>query len=99
MGQTSLMTGGTNKKLQTAGGKRTLIQVAQCDQGSLFSRILKILGAFATVYSQYRALHSLRFSSRYTWENPLYHKLLRATKTTTSSTLTMQANNIVLSLP
>ena len=51
MGQTSLMTGGTNKKLQTAGGKRTLIQVAQCDQGSLFSRILKILGAFATVYS------------------------------------------------
>ncbi len=59
MGQTSLMTGATNKKLQTAGGKRTLIQVAQCDQphqGSLFSRILKILGAFATVYSQYRAL-------------------------------------------
>ena len=50
------MTGGTNKKLQTVGGKRTLIQVAQCDQGSLFSRILKILGAFATVYSQYRAL-------------------------------------------
>ena len=57
MGQTSLMTGGTNKKLQTAGGKRALIQVAQCDQGSLFSHILKILGAFATVYSQYRALH------------------------------------------
>ncbi len=56
MGQTSLMTGGTNKKLQTAGG-RTLIQVAQCDQGSLFSRILKILGAFATMYSQYRALN------------------------------------------
>ncbi len=61
MGQTSLMTGGTNKKLQTAGGKRTLIQVAQCDQGSLFSRILKILCAFATMrsmYTQYRALRS-----------------------------------------
>ncbi len=57
MGQTRLMTGDTNKKLQTAGGKRTLIQVAQCDQGSLFSRILKFLGAFATVYSQYRALN------------------------------------------
>ena len=56
MGQTNLMTGGTNEKLQTAGGKRTLLQVAQCDQGSLFSRILKNLGAFATVYSQYRAL-------------------------------------------
>ena len=56
MGQTRLTTQGTNKKLQTAGGKRTLIQVAQWDQCSLFSRILKILGAFATVYSQYRAL-------------------------------------------
>ncbi len=59
MGQTSLMTGGTNKKLQTAGGKRTLIQVTQWDQGSLFSHILKILGAFATVYWQYRALQML----------------------------------------
>ena len=62
MGQTRLMTGCTNNKLQTAGGKRTLIQVAQCDQGSLFSRILKILGAFATVYSQYRALHCVLLS-------------------------------------
>ena len=56
MGQTNLTTRGTNKKLQTAGGKRTLIQVPQCNQGSLFRRILNILGAFATVYSQYRAL-------------------------------------------
>ena len=56
MGQTRLTTQGTNKKLQPAGGKRTLIQVAQWDQCSLFSRILKVLGAFATVYSQYRAL-------------------------------------------
>ncbi len=56
--KTSLTTPGTNKKLQTAGGKRTLIQVAQCDQGSLFSRILNILGAFATMYLQYRALNN-----------------------------------------
>ena len=56
MGQTRMMTPGTNKMQHNAEGKPTSIQVVQCDVGSLFSRILTILGACATVYSQYRAL-------------------------------------------
>ena len=36
--------------------KKKKKKIAKCDQGSLFSRILAILGAFATVYSQNRAL-------------------------------------------
>ena len=33
-------------------------KIKKCDQGSLFSRIITISGAFATVYSQNRALLS-----------------------------------------
>ena len=36
--------------------KKNKKKIAKCDQGCLFSRILTILGAFATVYSQNRAL-------------------------------------------